>query len=104
MAYDTAPPDGPDAPVWLEKEVLRQIITKYDATLIEQDRAPAWAVIVAGVFFASSWMVDSDLTPLQIFDRVRADLQLKQALLAGFRMGALSFDLMRMILDWKEPE
>jgi hypothetical protein len=96
-------PLGADSPVWLEKEVIRAIIVKYDEALIENDRAPAWLTVAASAYYGTAWLNLTPLTAAQFFDRVRADQKLKEALVSGYRFGASSAELVAMVQDWK-PE
>lgn len=92
-------PEGPNALVFEHREVIRQILTKYDATLLDQDRAPVWAILTAGAFYATAWMgLHGDLTPPEIFDRVRNSSELKSVLLVAYRCGSTSLELMDLIM------
>lgn len=101
-------PIGADSLVWLEKEVVRQIIMKYSEafpeSFIKDDRAPAWLVVAASAYYSTAWMGLTDLTPPEFFDRVRADQGLKEALVSGFRFGVSSAELITLVLDWRQHE
>jgi len=96
--------ESPDVMTWLDKEVIRQVIEKYDAALVVQDRAPAWAVVTAMAYYCATSIGLLTLTQQEIFDRVRADLHLKNALLAGYKMGAGGIELLQMIESWERNQ
>lgn len=87
--------------VWVEKEVVRSILVGYDPEIVQQDRAPLWAVVTADAYCCTASFMLTDRTPESLLNQVKDDETLKQAVVTGFRMGAAAVDIIDMITNWE---
>jgi hypothetical protein len=91
------PQDRCEAMLWVEREAVRGVIERFDPSLLQDDRAPGWAVIAATAWTQSVWSYDYDVA--DYLRRVQGNAELKHAICAAAFMGVRGFEIVRMVME-----